>query len=201
MQAKRIHWTLTYSPEGDTDGCPDNIKEFIKEHATRFHLVQEKASKLHVQCYFITKTPYSRSWGNAKRMSLGYNKVELKIHPHPDPLGALGYQEGDVLETTFSKKEIEDAKQYYGKMLWGKKYRDNIKTAKQIGYNEIDAVLADVMDDNNVDVATAKKMLAEANYVWKGMPTQYYVDICRARETLGDPKNPKDPKTSLASLQ
>lgn len=164
-------------------------------------MVQEMADKKHIQCAFITKKPYSRSWGNKARKDLGYNNVELQIHPHNDILGAIGYQEGEVLVNHgFRKREIKAARKYYKNRLAGKKYRDHVKTMVTLSLAQVNPIRDHIMADHHVDTYTAENLMVKYGFIWPGMKTtDPYVQACRLREEFLDPPRAAAPISSVSS--
>lgn len=154
-------------------------------------MVQETADKKHIQCVFITTKPYSRTWGNKARKDLGYNKTELLIHTHKDILGAIGYQEGEVLVNHgFRKRELKAARNYYKNRLFGKKYRDHVKTMIPLSLAEVNPIRDHIMADRHVDTNTAENVMVKSGFIWPGMKTtDPYIQACRLRDQLLTPNN------------
>lgn len=158
--------------------------KFIEEHASKYYLVEETASKKHIQCAFVTRKPYSRSWGNTIRKALEYTKTELLIHKHNDILGAIGYQDGDVLANHgFSEDEINAAKEYYKKQLNMKYYRDHVKTMTTISLAQYAAIKGHIMDRESTDEAGAEKTMVAGGCIWAGMKNLTpYIKACKLRD-------------------
>lgn len=186
-QAKYSVWTFTYSPKEDTVGCPNNLCKFLEEHARKWYLVQETADKKHVQCVFITQKGYSRSWGNKARKDLGYDKAELLIHVHKDLLGAIGYQDGEVLDNHgFSEDEILRAQEYYKNRVDGKYYRDHINTMTTLYPAQVNPTKALVSArEGIVDEEEIEARMVSMGFIWPGMKTtDPYVKQCRIRDGM-----------------
>lgn len=178
---------MTYSPDGDTNGCPHNLMELLERCASKYFLVEEKADKLHVQCAFQTQKGYSRSWGNKVRKDLGYSAAELKIHPHNDILGAVGYQEGVVLACKgFTDAEIQHARDYYKNRVMGKYYRDHAKTMVGLLPSQVNLIKAHVGAKEGLDDEHAiETRMVEMGMSWPGMKvTDPYLKQCRIRDGM-----------------
>lgn len=178
---------MTYSPDGDTHGCPKNLVELIEHKAAAWHLVEEKADKLHIQCAFITQKGYSRSWGQKIRKDLGYSAAELKIHPHNDLLGAVGYQDGTVISTKgFTDEQINYAKKHYANRVTGKYYRDHVKTMTAIQPSQVNLIKAHVGAREGLDDEQEIEIrMVEMGMCWPGMKTtDPYLQQCRIRDGM-----------------
>lgn len=186
LQAKYVEWTLTYSPPDETQGCPKNILDWIKAHARKYLLVEEMASKKHIQCAFITQKGYCRSWGNKARKDLGYSNIELQIHTHNDFLGALGYQEGDILECVgFSQADLAAARKHYKNRLQKKYYHDHLKTMTGLMPSQVNPLRAHVMEKEGLEEYDAEQRMVAMGFIWPGMkPTDVYVAQCTTRDTV-----------------
>jgi len=181
-----MYWTLTYSPQDNTQGCPDKILDWLKAHARKYLLVQEMADKLHVQAAFITQKGYSRSWGNKARKDLGYDSTELLIHTHKDFLGALGYQEGEILDRKgFTDADIAEARKHYKNRLAAKYYTDHVNTMKTLYPSQVNPVRAHVMAREHMDEEEAEARMVQLGYIWPGMRiTDPYVRQCAVRDRV-----------------
>lgn len=186
LQAKYVTWTLTYSPEVDTEGCPENIMQFVTKHAKKYYMVQELADKKHIQCAFLTQKGYSRSWGNKVRKDLGYTNTELRIHVHNDFLGAIGYQDGEVIANSgFSEQEISAAREYYKNRVNMKYYRDHVKTMVQLSLAQVNPIRDHIMAKEHVDEYTAENIMVNGGFIWPYMKTtDPYVNNCKLRDSL-----------------
>lgn len=182
-------WTLNYSPPEDTDGCPDDILQWIKLHAHKWHIVEEKADKQHIHAMFVTKKGYSRSWGCKSAKDLGYNKVnkrELLITPHKDPLRGLGYYDPiRVIDTTWSKKEIDICKKYYQDAISIAPYVQHAKAAQEVSSAKARAIQAEICARENLDPEEAEARMLRGNLIWSGIKDyNEYIRANKIKDTI-----------------
>lgn len=186
---KHVLWSLTFSPAEDTDGIPDTLLNFIKLHARKWHIVEEKADKQHVHALFVTCKGYSRGWGCKSAKDLGYNKVdkhELLIRPHKDPLRGLGYYNPiRVLDSTWDKKEIEMCAQYYKDTLSIAPYVHHTKAAQTIGVAAAQAIQAELCAREGLERDEAEQRMLRANLLWPGVKDYTaYITANKLKDTL-----------------
>lgn len=168
--------------------------KFLEEHGVKWFLVQETADKKHVQCAFITRKGYSRSWGNWVRKDLGYDKAELLIHTHKDIMGAIGYQDGVVLDNHgFTESEIEAAREHYKNRVQGKYYRDHVNTMVTLYPAQVNPTKALVgAREGLVDDEEIEARMVAMGFIWPGMKTTGpYVAQCKARDKLRNTPSPE----------
>lgn len=174
---------MTYSPEGDTNGeLPTPIMDWLKEHAFRMHCVEEMADKKHIHCFFVSKKGYCRSWGN--KIAIGeFKKPALKVNPHKDALGAVGYARGTILFTDYSNGEIKYAREYKDCHDIMAGVRKHVKTAWVISPYERDAYVAALKVVHKYSEAQALAALAKVA-IGPGIPLDDFKRNVIARENI-----------------
>lgn len=188
---KKTVFTLTYSPPDHTDGCPDVIMNFIQKFARKYYVVQETASKRHVQAVFITRARYCRSWGckQAERLrkTLKLKPKALIIHPHANLAGAIGYQDGDVLANEgFDENKIKAAVKVYKLREEGKYYRDHVNTMISLNDGQATAIREHIMHKKNIDPEEAERLMVAQGHIWPRMKDATpYIRECMLRDALG----------------
>ena len=156
--------------------------DWLREHAAKMHVVEEMADKTHIHAFFVSKKGYCRSWGN--KVSIGeYKRPALKVNPHKDALGAVGYARGKVLLTDYSDGEIKFAQGYKDSHDIIAAARKHVKAAWVISGNERDAYIAALTTMHGCTEAKAMEYLA-AVAVGPGIPLTQFKKNVLARENI-----------------
>lgn len=160
--------------------------KWIEANARKWYVVQEIAGKSHIQAVFILKVPVGKDAPRMafKRINKDYVLPALKVHPHKDLLGALGYQDGTVLACEgFDNEILDKAKKYYSKRVQGKYYTQHAATLQELPNGKAKAMKAHIMAKEHCDEHSAEKKMVAMGMVWSQCKTfTPYVAACKQRD-------------------
>lgn len=187
-RGKYFHWTLTYNTPGGVDEVPSDIMEWIEHNALKYLVVKETASQDHIQAVMVLKKEVSKDAVPMafKRMNPSYKKPELVVHPHNDILGALGYQDYNILHNVgFTDKQLADAKAFYKARKEGQYYHAHVKTMKKIDAAEAKAMIELICHKEDLDEEEAAYKLVERGFIWNGCKNfDPFIEQCEMRDAV-----------------